>query len=1143
MTIKEIAIEIFAKLKGFTEAGTAAKKTIVDIENTARQAQNNIESAATKTNANTKKSAEELQKSFDKMSLKQLKTELKSVEEQIQKLKPLQEIALETQEYYKKVGQTQPISGRQNVKEITSEMEQLEQQYNAVSNAIQNFNEKQGNQKASLTDSKIGITTAATAARSLASATGIASKETSQLSSALTYLKQMLNPTVSMATKLGTAFAGGSMIAVAAISMLVSHVKKVKEENKKLIQEAISDLSSGRENIRSAETALSVLQDTSATTDKILDSRNEMAKIMPQIVQGYDSEGNAIIANTKEIEKQVKLLKEKERINRQIASGGLDDLIAEYNRSVETTKTENSITAFMMSLVADDSQQQEMQERLQAVKDRAKKLALKNLEDLYESMKAEAELRLGRELPAAVSLALHNGLSKTINEGGKISENFVDSYLKQYENLLLTLPEALEEKANTAGEEMRSVYDYVLSEFMRGDNKDIKLTPLIDLADFVPKKDTGEIAKSMEEALETIINSVDVSKLSQTFGELQEKILNGSASASEVDNYSIIYGKLTERLSELEEALSGLGMTNAGEVAKNALEAMAKASISSSDALKKQVTETKALKLTITDAAKGVNDIYGEYKNLRKEMQDLSEMQKVVDVVKAGKKSTEDYEKAIEYLSKQYSVSESEAAGFASQLEKEIEIQMALAEVTKIETLTKIEELSIIYQTKIARLEEMGATQDQIDTLYRYIDALQKAQILVAETDISSAVATPKWSSSGPKKAKSQEKSEYEKIIAQIEHKRALDQLTYDEELALLNRAKKAYKVTAEQKMQAEEKIYQVKKQQEQAAYDNQVHYNKLSLTQQQEHIKQMIAQYKKGTEARMELERQLYDVQKSQVDKLGDALTTAIKNRYQEQLKAETATINKSIENWQTWANEQVKAIQAQISALDELTKTEDRAEEEAKKRHKIAALEQQLQYTNDDYTKRKLQEQIDSAKLELDKWLKKNEREDLKKELQNQIESVNEKASNEQKALQESLDERSKHYDELMKEANIRAEAEKMLMSKSQTDIINMLKKFAPDYDYLGQSFGEKMVSGFISKVGNLESWFKNFDSQIAAYQKKMASVATNAADQFWKNQQSTQKGFTTPNLTINFNQPVSSPAEMRRELERMLANMSSL
>ena len=53
-------------------------------------------------------------------------------------------------------------------------------------------------------------------------------------------------------------------------------------------------------------------------------------------------------------------------------------------------------------------------------------------------------------------------------------------------------------------------------------------------------------------------------------------------------------------------------------------------------------------------------------------------------------------------------------------------------------------------------------------------------------------------------------------------------------------------------------------------------------------------------------------------------------------------------------------------------------------------------------------------------------------------------------------------------MKDAALQAEAEKLILTQSQDELLSLISSYAPEYDALGQTLGEKLLDGFKRKGG---------------------------------------------------------------------------
>ena len=302
---------------------------------------------------------------------------------------------------------------------------------------------------------------------------------------------------------------------------------------------------------------------------------------------------------------------------------------------------------------------------------------------------------------------------------------------------------------------------------------------------------------------------------------------------------------------------------------------------------------------------------------------------------------------------------------------------------------------------------------------------------------------------------------------------------------------------------------------------------------------------HRMNAEEIMDWEERIYDLKREiaqrdtkAMDTLTDGLLDALEARYEAMRDAELARLDESRKGWEAWRDSNVAAIQAQIDALDELTETEDREAQKAEKLRKITSLEQQLVYEQDAYNRAKLQQQLETARKAYDDLVKKFERADQKDALRDQIKAVEQQADAELDALDLQADEIERLYDERMQAAALRAEAEKLLMSSTQQEIIDLIAAYAPDYNATGKTLGEKLYQGFMDKVGNLTQWFDSFNTTVQGLQDMAAAQAIAAADAFYQQRESAaaqgnEAGTTVVYQTVNYNQPVETPSQAARRL----------
>ncbi|MEG2701341.1 MAG: hypothetical protein RSA65_01915, partial [Clostridia bacterium] len=190
-----------------------------------------------------------------------------------------------------------------------------------------------------------------------------------------------------------------------------------------------------------------------------------------------------------------------------------------------------------------------------------------------------------------------------------------------------------------------------------------------------------------------------------------------------------------------------------------------------------------------------------------------------------------------------------------------------------------------------------------------------------------------------------------------IAHKRHMNELTLESELAMLEKIRRKHQLTAEEIMEWEEKIYDLKQE-----------------------IRERDAQ---------------------SVDTLAHGVVDALSARYEAMRDAELGRLDASREAWEQWRDDSVKAIEEQIAALDKLADTEDREAKDAQELRKIEKLRRDVAYEQDEYNRVKLQQQLDAAIQAREERLRKLALDDQKDALRKEIDQINDKADEQLSAL----------------------------------------------------------------------------------------------------------------------------------------------
>lgn len=399
--------------------------------------------------------------------------------------------------------------------------------------------------------------------------------------------------------------------------------------------------------------------------------------------------------------------------------------------------------------------------------------------------------------------------------------------------------------------------------------------------------------------------------------------------------------------------------------------------------------------------------------------------------------------------------------------------------------------------------------------------------------------------------------------LKQLEHKKAIGQLTSKQEYNWLVRINNKYRKNADEQMDMEKRLYNAKKQMQadeeaantkalQAAYkgiENKKSLGKMNSQQELRQLEQIRQRYKMTAEERMELEIKIYNLKKSlkddeisSINTLANAVTEALKQKYEEQRKLEEDRINESIESWQNWEDKTVSAIQGEIDALDELANKQESENKRQEYENKRQQTELQLAYEKDDYNRTQLQKELARLDKEEAERLAEEQREAKKKALEGRIEAVKGQSQATQERLNKELNKLGEKYDKLTDSFSLKAQAQKFIADSTQKQIVSLIKSYASDYEIAGNTIGDALYNGMKAKMDNISAYVDGVFGKIEAYQRQMANIANASADRFWASQnfaqsakkQSSQKAVTVKQ-TVNFNQPIESPVETRRQLDR--------
>lgn len=800
---------------------------------------------------------------------------------------------------------------------------------------------------------------------------------------------------------------------------------------------------------------------------------------------------------------------------------------------------------------------------------------------------------------------------------------------------------------------------------------------------------------------ESIDKMEEATEKSQTLTEALQNTMNNDMVMSETDQ-SIIedardeanqiiqaYEEKKNKIKEIEDEIAEIrksdkydfqkngeinALTVQLEEAKKALSDFEKENLSGGktiDTYKKKV-ETLTKGLTLNEAKQKYATATNQEAhrqtliNIAQTKADIQGKQQLLNILKQGKTTTEAYADAKSQLVKVYpelakvnentiastqaAIDAESAAADAEWANAQVAIQASILEVSAM--MANSEQIQQIAAATKQSVEEVTASlQNQINILGN----LAK----LSPNDFKSSVTssyTPKVSKSSGGSSKAYSNTALDNYKKQIEHKKALDQISLQEEIAMYQTALKKYAKTQDEKWELTEKIYDLQKELQEKNLDdytaNIEHRKALDQISLQDEINMYQYAYNalaKTTEQKQELEEKLYELRKElaqknkelleqqttdyeryiedqkklrgaeydlkeqesdlnkiitlhknylnqimkderlsleerkeiyeeeldiirdyeqqkrdlrvqNVDDTVSQLTSAITKQLEEMEEADKKAIEENIKLVEEWKetrinaiNEEydarIEAIQKELDLLEESEEEKTRAEEDAEYERKKNRLEQLIAYEHDATTKANYQKELDKLVADYQKTLNKRALEDkkdalkeqqdlLKEEQDNRVQAIEDEAEKQKEQYDKQLDELEEYYN---KQKDLAQEtAEKMLLNvdENQKQIIELLNSYGDAYEITGQSLGEKLAQGINNGIAD------KIQNIIQKIQDTIDAGIENKIKEWTSGMYKYEAGTNKPQATsINITQQnyIEQNPEMPSETYRKLNNIS--
>lgn len=501
-----------------------------------------------------------------------------------------------------------------------------------------------------------------------------------------------------------------------------------------------------------------------------------------------------------------------------------------------------------------------------------------------------------------------------------------------------------------------------------------------------------------------------------------------------------------------------------------------------------------------------------------------NQMQKYLNTVKKGDKSTTEYQNAVQALAKAYPEAANAEGIIIDQAQNFINAEQGKADSAWSASQTTIQGNIAVINTfiELAKAAENDKAKQQelaniIGVSYSNIiptltSVLNVLQLIGGYTPTEVPNITPtvssytpsKVSSGGSSASKVYENKKLDNYKSLIEYKKSLDQISLKQEIAMYQKALNSYAKTTEEKRELRTKIYELNKEmaqkekelldqqtedyeayiQEQinkkgAAYDvkEQTKDYDAIIKMHKKYLNQIMKDERLSLDERKEIyreelqivrdyEQQKRDLRVEAIDNTVNQLTDAITKQLEELQEKDKEFIDKQLEAIETVKDERINAINeeydAKIEAIEKELEALDKAEEEKSRAEEDAEYERK---------KKRLEELI---AFEHDATTKANYQKELDKLIAEYQKTLDERALQDKKdALNEQKDLIQEEQDNKIQAIEDEAEKQKEAYEKQ----LEELEKYYDEQIDMAQQTAEQMLLNVDKNQTQILNLLKNY------------------------------------------------------------------
>lgn len=238
-----------------------------------------------------------------------------------------------------------------------------------------------------------------------------------------------------------------------------------------------------------------------------------------------------------------------------------------------------------------------------------------------------------------------------------------------------------------------------------------------------------------------------------------------------------------------------------------------------------------------------------------------------------------------------------------------------------------------------------------------------------------------------------------------------------------------------------------------------------------------------------VEQQQKISDDAASQVNDLFSKVKDSLKDYYSDMESQAEDKINKLIDANNDWKDNALDNLEKVYDAKkDELDREEtllDRNNSDEDDADKKAELEKQLSMHLGAEKKKEVQQEYDDLVKEENRRHAKEQLDDQKDALDKQYnadkDNINQTAAQNEANYNSQLDQVKSFYTDKQKEANLDAEAEQLIVSNNQKEIVSLLQSYGQDYEVAGSTLGDRLVSGLKNALSVIPDMMNSIKTQL--------------------------------------------------------------